>query len=59
MKLDFSINMVWVLAIIFSVLKITDTITWSWWWVLSPIWIMYIGSLVATILFLVGIKWIK
>jgi hypothetical protein len=21
------------------VLKLTGTITWSWWWVLSPIWI--------------------
>jgi hypothetical protein len=28
-----------VLAIVFTVLKLTDNIDWSWWWVLSPIWI--------------------
>jgi hypothetical protein len=27
------------LALIFVVLKLTDQIHWSWWWVLSPIWI--------------------
>lgn len=27
------------LAIVFIVLKLTETIDWSWWWVLSPIWI--------------------
>jgi len=28
-----------VLAIVFVVLKLTDVIAWSWWWVLSPLWI--------------------
>lgn len=27
------------LTIVFIVLKLTDNIDWSWWWVLSPIWI--------------------
>ena len=27
------------LTIIFVVLKLTKLITWSWWWVLSPLWI--------------------
>lgn len=27
------------LTIAFIVLKLTNVITWSWWWVLSPIWI--------------------
>ncbi|MDL2224659.1 hypothetical protein LJC20_00400 [Eubacteriales bacterium OttesenSCG-928-M02] len=27
------------LAIVFVVLKLTRVISWSWWWVLSPIWI--------------------
>lgn len=26
------------LAIVFITLKLTDYITWSWWWVLAPIW---------------------
>ncbi len=28
------------LTILFVGLKLTNTIDWSWWWVLSPIWIM-------------------
>ena len=27
------------LAIAFIVLKLTHYINWSWWWVLSPLWI--------------------
>ena len=26
------------LTIVFIVLKLTDNIDWSWWWVLSPLW---------------------
>ena len=28
-----------VLFLIFLILKLTNTITWSWWWVTSPLWI--------------------
>jgi len=27
------------LTIVFITLKLTDYIDWSWWWVLSPLWI--------------------
>lgn len=27
------------LLIVFIVLKLSNIIKWSWWWVLSPIWI--------------------
>lgn len=27
------------LFLIFLVLKLSGLITWSWWWVLSPLWI--------------------
>ena len=27
------------LTVAFVVLKLVDVIAWSWWWVLSPIWI--------------------
>jgi TRAP-type C4-dicarboxylate transport system permease small subunit len=30
-----------VLAIVFTVLKLTEVIDWSWWWVLSPLWIPF------------------
>jgi hypothetical protein len=28
-----------VLFLIFLILKLTNTIDWSWWWVTSPLWI--------------------
>ena len=27
------------LAIVFITLKLTEVIAWSWWWVLSPLWL--------------------
>ena len=30
------------LTIVFIVLKLVGTINWSWWWVLSPMWILII-----------------
>lgn len=33
------IGFVGLLTIAFVVLKLTHYIDWSWWWVLSPIWI--------------------
>jgi len=27
------------LTIVFLVLKLTNVISWSWWWIFSPIWI--------------------
>ena len=34
------------LAIVFIVLKLVGIIDWSWWWVLSPIWISALVALV-------------
>lgn len=28
-----------ILFLIFLVLKLTDVIDWSWWWVTAPVWI--------------------
>lgn len=39
------------LTIVFIILKLTGHIDWSWWWVLSPIWIGV--ALIVLILFLV------
>lgn len=30
------------LTLVFIVLKLTGYIAWSWWWVLSPIWISWL-----------------
>ena len=40
-----------VLTLIFIVLKLCKVITWSWWWVLSPIWISW-GLALVLILFI-------
>jgi len=36
------------LTIVFIVLKLLDKIDWSWWWVLSPLWI---GFAIALLIF--------
>jgi uncharacterized BrkB/YihY/UPF0761 family membrane protein len=36
------------LAVLFIGLKLTNNIDWSWWWVLSPLWIP--AAIVVTIL---------
>lgn len=42
------------LTVAFVVLKLCKVIDWSWWWVLSPIWIqLSIGILALTIWFVV------
>lgn len=45
------------LAIAFIVLKLCKVITWSWWWVLSPLWIpiaiVLLGLLFILILYIV------
>jgi MFS family permease len=38
------------LAIVFIALKLTNHITWSWVWVLSPFWISIILVVIITIL---------
>lgn len=35
------------LTIVFITLKLLGKITWSWWWVLSPIWISFIVALLV------------
>lgn len=47
------IGLVGLLTIVFTVLKLTRVITWSWWWVLSPMWIsilLLIGVLIIGML---------
>ena len=41
-----------VLTVIFVVLKLCGLIDWSWWWVLSPVWIS-IGLFLVIILIVV------
>jgi hypothetical protein len=40
-----------VLTVVFVVLKLIGVIDWSWWWVLSPLWI----DLILCVIFIVGL----
>lgn len=39
------------LQIVFIVLKLCGIISWSWWWVLAPIWISILVFLVLAVLY--------
>jgi fatty acid desaturase len=43
------------LTILFIALKLTGFIAWSWWWVLSPLWI---SSLILIVIFVVGLTFV-
>jgi len=47
-----------VLLLIFTTLKLIESITWSWWWILSPAWIPWtlIGMIGYTIHTFSGLK---
>lgn len=48
------IGFVGLLTIVFITLKLTGVINWSWWWVLSPLWVSAgIGVLAMAIVLLV------
>jgi hypothetical protein len=40
-----SIGFTSLLTLVFIVLKLTNVIDWSWWWVLSPSWISIVLTL--------------
>ncbi len=44
------------LTIVFIVLKLVGTISWSWWWVISPIWIS--AGLGISILICILLGWL-
>ena len=49
-----------VVAIVFIILKLTGTITWSWLWVLSPLWIgLILGSVIFVAVLIIMILVMK
>ena len=48
------IGFIGLLTIVFIVLKLLDVIKWSWWWVLSPIWISFGVALVVIFILLLA-----
>lgn len=49
------IGFVGLLTILFVALKLTGYITWSWLWVLSPIWISFV-LVMAILIFAVAVS---
>lgn len=47
------IGFIGLLTIVFIALKLMGYITWSWWWVLSPIWISWGIALVFLLIFFI------
>jgi hypothetical protein len=55
-------NLTGVLLILFIVLKLTHNIDWSWWWVLSPLWVpvaMVMALMVLTALIVMIVEAFK
>jgi len=44
------LNLGTVLFLIFLVLKLTNHIDWSWWWVTAPLWIPVVVAIAILIL---------
>ena len=54
-KRNSGLGIVSILTLILIILKITNKISWSWIWVLSPIWITFIFAIIIfAIILIVG-----
>lgn len=39
-----------VLLVVFIILKLCSVVNWSWWWVLSPLWINLIIAIFVSLI---------
>lgn len=55
-----TVSPMFLLFIVFLILKLTDTIDWSWWWVTSPLWgpIAFMIALSIIVGIFVFISWL-
>ena len=51
-KTNSGLGLSFILFVVFLVLKLTNNIDWSWWWVTSPLWIPSV-LLISITLFIV------
>ena len=49
-------NFLELLTLVFVVLKLLGKINWSWWWVLSPIWLSLSAAIIVAIVLIVHEK---
>lgn len=48
-ELSFDTNIIIALFIVLLILKLVGWISWSWWWIFSPLWIPTVISIIAVI----------
>ena len=48
-----------ILFLVFLVLKLTNTIDWSWWWVTSPLWIGVVIWVIISLILIICDYYIK
>ena len=48
------VNFFELLAIVFIALKLTHVINWSWWWVLSPLWVPALIAFAIVMIYIIG-----
>ena len=56
-KINFDLSVGTIFTIAFVILKLIGIISWSWWWVFSPLWISVIIELI--VLFIFWIKYLR
>lgn len=42
-----------ILFIVFLILRLCKVITWSWWWVTSPLWIGFVLVIILFVLYII------
>lgn len=53
--MKFELSLSTLVTIIFVILKLCGVLSWSWWWVLSPLWVgVAIIIVVAVLIWLFG-----
>lgn len=51
------VSLTFVVFIVFLILKLTNNINWSWWWVTSPLWLPFLIAL-GVICFILAVAFI-
>ena len=55
-KVNINLNYLWILGIVFVVLKLCKVIQWSWLWVLAPFWISAIIFVISFVIIIFLMK---
>lgn len=48
-----------ILALIFTIFKLSGVLSWSWWWVLSPLWLPLAAMFTVAVIWFTVVSIIK